>query len=389
MILGALIDAGLDRGRLEAELRRLPVEGWRLEVEPVMRGAIRATHVGVVLDGHSHVHRHLGQILEIIDAAGYRSPVAERAKQIFRRLAEAEARVHGSTPDEVHFHEVGAVDAIVDVVGSVVGTALMGIDRVWASSVNTGQGWAESEHGPIPVPAPATTLLLRGVPAYSSGVQAELATPTGVAVLTTLAEGYGALPEMVVEQVGYGAGSRQLSQPNVLRLITGVSPPAPGVDAGAGIPSDVVTVLEANIDDMNPQFYEHVMDSLFRAGALDVYLQPAQMKKNRPGVMLGIVAPPEKKLDLARLLLAETTTLGVRLTDSHRLKADREVVTVTTPYGESRVKVARLRGKVVGVAPEYEDCRRLARETGRPLRLLYEEVRQAAAGLLGASASDS
>jgi len=377
MILGALVDAGLEMERLRAELARLPISGYTLGAQAVRRRGLRGTHVEVQVSEEG-VERHLEEIEAIIRNGDLPDTVKARSLAIFRRLAQAEARVHGISVGDVHFHEVGAVDAIVDVVGAVVGLWMLGVERVYASPVHVGRGTLECTHGTLPVPAPATLELLRDVPTYGRDIEAELVTPTGAAILTTLAEGFGAAPPMRVERVGYGAGSRDLPLPNLLRLSIGAT-----TDGVGGYEEDVVTVVETNIDDMNPQWYEHVMARLFDAGALDVFLTPIQMKRGRPGVQLSVILADERVPDVLEVLFSETTTIGVRTCSMRRWKLGRERIVVETRYGPIGVKVARRGEAVVNVAPEYRECRRIAGERGVPLKEVYQEALEAARAQVG------
>jgi hypothetical protein len=369
MTLGALVDAGADLRAIEGELRKLPVQGWSLSAEKVKRGALAATFVKVTTQ-ETHHHRGLTKILDTIAAAGLGPRVAERASAIFRRLGEAEARIHSTTVEQVHFHEVGALDAIVDIVGAAAGFELLGIEEFACSPVNVGGGRAETAHGPLPVPAPASVELLRGQPVYSSGIEKELTTPTGAAIVSTLCTRFGALPAMTASAVGYGAGSWELrEQANVLRLVIGES-----AVASARPGEQVVTVLETNLDDMNPQIYGYLAEQAFAAGALDVYSTPVQMKKGRPGVLLTLLCEPAAADRLVDLLFRETTTLGVRSYEARRRVLARETVTVETSLGSVRMKLARMNGSVLNAAPEYEDCRRIAAERGVPLKQVLAEA---------------
>lgn len=369
MTLGALVDAGADLRAIEAELRKLPVAGWSLEAEKVKRGALAATLVKVTTK-ETHHHRGLTKILDSIGKAGLEPRVAERASAIFRRLGEAEARIHNTTVEQVHFHEVGALDAIVDIVGAAVGCELLGIEEFACSAVNVGGGRAQTAHGPLPVPAPASIEMLRGKPVYSSGIEKELTTPTGAAIVSTLCAHFGALPPMTASAIGYGAGSWELpEQANVLRLVIGES-----AVASARPGEQIVTVLETNLDDMNPQIYGYIAEQAFAAGALDVYATAVQMKKGRPGVLLTLLCEPQQADGLAALLFRETTTLGVRSYEARRRVLARETVTVETALGRVRMKLARLNGSVLNAAPEYEDCRRIAAERGVPLKQVLAEA---------------
>jgi uncharacterized protein (TIGR00299 family) protein len=377
MILGALVDAGLDVERLRAELARLPVSDYTLSAEKVQRRGLRGTHVEVTIS-EVGVERHLHQIEEIIAGSDLPDEVKQLSLAIFQRLAKAEAHVHGMPMDHVHFHEVGAVDAIVDVVGAAVGLWLMGVERVYASPVHVGCGTVTCAHGTLPVPAPATQELLQGVPIYGRDVEAELVTPTGAAILTTLVEEFGAAPPMQVAQVGYGAGTRDLPLPNLLRVSIGETADQKPVADVEGYKEDAVTVVETNIDDMNPEFYEHVMARLFDAGALDVFLTPIQMKGGRPAAQLTALVAEGCMADTLDVLFAETTTIGVRTCPMHRWKLGRDRLVVDTRFGPVGVKVARRGDAILNVAPEYQECRRIATEQGVPLKEVYQVALEAA-----------
>lgn len=369
MLLGALVDAGADLSRIEAELRRLPVSGWTLAAEKVKRGALQATQVRVAVT-ETHHHRGLGDILQIIARAGLAAGVAARASGVFKCLGEAEARVHGVPVEKVHFHEVGAVDAIVDIVGACVGLELLGVEQFACSALNVGGGRVETGHGVLPVPAPATADMLQHAPSYSTGIERELVTPTGAALVAGLVTQFGPMPRMTVTQIGYGAGAADLAeQPNVLRLFLGEA-----AEAACTADEPVVTVLEANLDDMSPLVGGYFMEQALAAGALDVFYTPVQMKKNRPGLVLTVICPPERADALSELIFEQTTTIGLRHYEARRRTLEREFVTVETPYGPVRMKLARLNGRVLNAAPEYEDCQRLAREKAVPLKQLLADV---------------
>ncbi len=369
MFLGALVDAGLPPGELQAELEKLKLPGWSLATERVRRGALTATKLTFNIQ-EAHHHRTWKTIREMVRSSELAPAVRERAEHIFARLAEAEAAVHGTTPDQVHFHEVGALDSILDVVGASVAVERMGIEKICASQVNVGQGTVETAHGLLPVPAPAAARLLQGAPVYSSGIAAELVTPTGAALLAGLGAEYGPLPPMTVSAVGCGAGSRELTeQPNVLRVFLGESQAAT-----AGQEEPEVTIIEANLDDMNPLVGGYFMEEALAQGALDVYYTPVQMKKNRPGLLLTLVCRPEQADALCRLVFEQTTTIGVRFYQARRRTLERSHMTVETSLGPVRIKLARLNGRVLNAAPEYEDCRRVARERGVPLKEVLVEA---------------
>jgi hypothetical protein len=370
MVLGGLVDVGADLRAIESELRKLGLVGWKIGAEKVKRGAISATQVKVDTqsphhEGHHHHHRGLSEILRMIDQAKLAPRAAERAMRIFTRLGEAEAKVHQIPVEKVHFHEVGAVDSIVDIVGSAIGFELLGIDEFACSAFDVGAGSVKTEHGLLPVPAPATTELLCGAPAYSSGIERELVTPTGAAIATTLSIHYGGMPSMTLRVVGYGAGSTEIPEkPNVLRILVGERPQTESADYW-GQP---VSVVEANIDDMNPQIFGHFAELALAAGALDVFSTPAQMKKNRPGLLISVVCNSEDVTRMIDLVFRETTTIGIRKYDVQRKTLDREIVIVETPLGPIRMKVSSSKGTVLNAAPEYEDCRRIAQERGMPLK---------------------
>ena len=369
MVLGALVDAGLDLRALEAELRKLNLDSWKISAEKVQRQAIRATKVNVETQEHHH-HRHLSGILKMIDGAALAPRAADRARQIFQRLGEAEAKVHNIAIEKVHFHEVGAIDSIVDIVGAAIGFELLGIDNFACSSMDVGAGRVKTEHGLLPVPAPATAELLRGAPTFSSGIEKELVTPTGAAIATTLAARFAAMPPMQLTAVGYGAGAADLpQQPNVLRLLIGESIATSTSEHHAGDPCDAaVAVIEANLDDMSPQIYGYFAERALAAGALDIFATAVQMKKNRPGLLVTILCEPSRRDALIDLLFRETTTIGVRTHEVARETLARESVPVETPLGTIRIKLSRRDGVLLNAAPEYEDCQRIAAEKGVPLK---------------------
>ena len=361
MTVAALIDAGAAFEPLAGALDSLGM-GATFRIEKVSRGGIAATRF-LVEGGEQRAHRHLPHILRMIDAGGLPDQVKENAAAIFSRLGEAEARVHGVPVEKVHFHEVGAVDSIADIAGAAMGLFLLGVDQVHASPVNVGGGAVTTEHGLLPVPAPATVALLEGRPVFSRGPQAELTTPTGAAILATLAVSFGPLPPMRISGAGFGAGTKEFKeQANVLRVILG--------EASGAAEAASVAVLEANIDDSTPETLGYAMERLLEAGALDVTLTSVHMKKNRPGVMLSVLARPEDRERLAALVFAETSTLGLRIHLAERRVEARSVVEVETRFGKLRVKVSASGA----FAPEYEDCRKMARETGVPLREITNEA---------------
>src|SRR5216683_1196353 len=358
MTLGALVDAGCDVELLRAELRGLQVPGWELSAEKVWKNGMAATYVKVKTEEQSK-HRSLGAILEILQKSQLAAQVRERAAAIFTKLGEAEARVHDVPLEKIHFHEVGAVDAIVDIVGACIGFHALGIEKFACSALNVGGGTVKMAHGILPVPAPATANLLQGRPTYSNGVQKELVTPTGAAI-------------------GYGAGTADLEgQPNVLRIMIGEAAErtVPGFD-------EEIAVIEANLDDMNPQIYGYFLEKALTASALDVYTTPVQMKKNRPGTLLTVLCKPQDTDALMSLIFAETTTFGARTYRAQRRTLPREFVNVATNFGDVRIKISRVNGRILHVAPEYDDCRKLAVEKNVPLqRVISEALRAYEAGV--------
>ncbi len=418
MTLGALLDVGADLDYLRSELVKLDLGNFNITAGKTTKNGISCTDVEVDWPGkaksshhlststsdsqHSHeediipchhcrqtpkpeppeevpvhlntqhghsAHRNLQEIEGLISRSSLNDRVKTLSQQIFQRLAQAEARVHGKSITEVHFHEVGAVDSIVDIVGTMVCLDYLGIERIYASPLHLGSGFLQCAHGTLPVEAPATMALLEGVPVYSTGIKHELVTPTGAAIITTLAQGYVPLPEMVVNRVGYGAGDSELEIPNLLRVILAEE-----------IPSTLL-MLETNIDDMNPQIYSHLFPLLLEAGALDVYLTPIIMKKNRPGAILSVLCPQPLTSRLEEIIFAETTTLGIRRVPVSRSSLQREIRQVETPWGQVRVKTALREGRVIRAAAEYEDCSRIAREQQIPLQVVL--------GVAGRAAEDA
>jgi pyridinium-3,5-bisthiocarboxylic acid mononucleotide nickel chelatase len=433
MFLGALVDAGVPPRLLEETVAALGV-GARLEISRVLRSGVSATKVDVWVDGekdlpreeywqqqqhenheHSHAdHEHHGhshsapgqipravasaphqhshgrgltEIQGIIGAAAISDAAKKTAIAIFEALGRAEAKIHNTSLESVHFHEVGAVDAMVDIVCAAVGAEALGVDEIVCSPLNLGGGTVKCAHGTFPVPAPATLELLADAPVYSSGLQAELVTPTGAAIVKTLASRFAVFPEMKVEKSGYGAGSRDFpGHPNVVRLTVGEA--ASNVLAAKTAP-ETITVLEANVDDLNPQVFGYVMDRLFQEGALDAFGMPVQMKKNRPGALLTVLCKPEDAARLTHLIFTETTTLGIRRRDEMRRTLARKWENVRTPWGEVRIKIASMNGSVTNYAPEYEDCRRIAAEHHVPLKQVMGEAVEAYIQCHGKEKADS
>ena len=371
MILGALLDAGCPIELMHDTIKELDLTGVRLSTKRVQRGGLSGT-LATVHTGESHHHRHLPEIKRIIDAAAIPDAAKSNAQAVFQRLAEAESKVHGIAVEQVHFHEVGAADAIVDIVCACAGLAAMGVQRVVSSPIPVGSGTVTCAHGVIPIPAPATAELLRGVPIAASDDARELTTPTGAAIITTLARDYGPLPNLTLSTLGYGAGTREVpNRPNLLRVLLGES----SIQSGAE--GDVITTLEANLDDMTGQALGYACQQLLDAGALDAYVMPIIMKKGRPGHLLTVLCRPQDAEDLEAVVFKQTTTLGLRRSDSLRARLARSVAEVTTRFGAIRVKVGRHSGRVVQVWPEYEDCAAAARSAGVSLQEVQHEALRA------------
>ena len=394
MILGALLDAGLPFDELKRALGSLAVEGWDVSVDRVVKTGVTATkfrvHERVPVTGPGlpapgsplpaagpHHHHHLKHIFEAIERSALSDAGKQRAIAMFRRLGEAEAAIHGTTLEKVHLHEVGALDSIIDIVGAVFALEWFNADRIVVSPMNVGGGMVNSAHGVFPVPAPATLALLKGAPVYSSGIQSELLTPTGALILTEYASEFGPVPPMKIDRVGYGAGDRELTEtPNVVRVLVGEADgPKPSAFAEATADKHAkspkphsVVVLECEIDDMNPQIFGVLMDQLYAAGALEVFYSAVQMKKNRPGTLMSIVARPEQRDVMTEIVFRESTTIGVRYQELVRECLDREMVTVSTPIGPVRFKVARRNGRVFNAQPEFDDLAKLSQQRGIPIK---------------------
>ncbi len=376
MFLGAMLDAGLKLDTLKHALSGLPLTGYELVLERFQDKGIQGSHFDVVLAEQQQQTRHLSDIVTLIESSTFSSRVREMTIAIFQRLAEAEATVHGMSIEDVHFHEVGAIDAIVDITGAAIAIEAMGITQLYASPLPMSSGHVQTSHGLMPVPAPATLEILRRVaaPWKSCPVEGELVTPTGAAILATLAQFQ--TPAITIERVGYGFGHKRFPWPNCLRVCLGKSY-GPAQDYAGPADTDWVTVIETNIDNMAGELLGGLMDRLLAAGALDVSYIPMQMKKNRPAVMLTMICQPEEGDAMAQLLLSETSTLGVRMQQVQRLKAQRSQQQIETPLGTLLVKVKRLGSRIISASPEYEECRRIALERGISLEEVYEVARQA------------
>ncbi len=370
MILGALIDAGLSPRQLKEELKKLKIPTLSLKTKRVLRGGLFGTRVLVEGKGEKKTHRTLKELFRIIDRSRLEPPIQEKTKKILERIASVESNIHRKPVEEIHFHEIGGLDSLVDIVGAVWGVEQLQIEKVYVSPVNVGSGLVKCEHGILPVPAPATLALMEGKPIYSSGIERELLTPTGAALLAFLGSEFGSLPRMRIEKVGYGAGKDDLAQPNLLRLMIGRLE-----DLSE---NERVMIIETNIDDMNPQFYEYVMDKLLGMGALEVFLTPLLMKKNRPATLLTILSSPDHLSPIIDFLMKETTTIGVRWREETRCCAARQVISLETKYGPLRFKLASWKGEPINLSPEYEDCKKLALTQNVPLKQIYEEAKKVA-----------
>lgn len=373
MILGALIDAGADFESLREALSSLKVSGYTLGIEKVNKHGTMATQFTVNVDeNQAQPHRHLRHIVEIIESGELPQAVKDASIRTFNRIAECEAEVHGTTKEKIHFHEVGAIDSIVDIIGAHLAIDQLKPDRIIASSLHVGSGTVKCAHGVMPVPAPATALLLRGAPSYGGEVDGELLTPTGAALITQLAESFGPMPEMRIEAVGVGSGTKDLpDRPNVLRAFWGES-------VSSGRKTETISVIEANIDDMNPELFPPLISALLKEGARDAFLTPVLGKKGRPGHLVTVLCDPLKQDQLAAVLFRSTTTLGVRMRREERICLEREWRNVDTPWGEVSVKLGYFEDRVSTSSPEYDDCARLAAQAGVPPLDVYQAAFAAA-----------
>ncbi|MBI5182842.1 MAG: nickel pincer cofactor biosynthesis protein LarC [Nitrospinae bacterium] len=368
MVLGGLIDIGVDIRDIRTRLKGLGIKGYSIEVSTLERGGIVGTKADVIVKDRERDHISLNDIKRLIDESDLEPLVKRDSIHIFERIGEAEAKVHNIPKEEVHFHEIGAVDSIIDIVGSMIGIHILNIGKIISSPINTGKGYVICQHGLLPIPAPATAELLKGYPCYSSDTEYELTTPTGAAIITTLASEFGSLPLIEVEKVGYGAGSKELKDlPNLLRIII-------GEDIGSHM-GDTITVIETNIDDMNPEFYDYVSEKAFEMGALDYFITPIIMKKNRPAAKISILADSKDIRRLTDLLLRETSTLGIRSYQVKRVKLERESREIETRYGYVTVVIAKEGEKILKISPEYKECQEIARRYNVPLYQVYEETK--------------
>src|SRR5665648_82103 len=372
MTVGALLDAGLKIEILEKELKKLGLSGYQLEVNKVVKKGISATQFKVKIEEEG-VERRFEDILTILEKSKLDEEIKKETKKIFFNIAQAESKIHQKDIDKIHFHEIGGLDSIIDITSAVIGMKALGIEEIYSSALPVGKGFVKCAHGVIPVPAPATLELLKNIPTYSGGIESEMITPTGAAIIGTLAKSFGERPLMKIERTGYGAGEKEFIIPNLLRVSIGekiLKDENPKDD----YVSDEAMLIETNIDDMNPEFYDYIMDKLFVQGALDVFLTPIQMKKNRPAHMLSIIVYKQNLKEMLEVLFSESTALGVRLREIKRLRLDQQNFIAETKYGKIKIKVAMFKGEIKNIAPEYEDCKKVAKQHQVPLKEIYDEA---------------
>ncbi|MBU4350071.1 nickel pincer cofactor biosynthesis protein LarC [bacterium] len=374
MTVGALLDAGLKIETLEKELKKLGLSGYQLEVNKVAKKGISATQFKVKIKEEG-VERSFKDILDILEKSKLNEEIKKETKKIFFNIAQAESKIHRKDIDKIHFHEIGGLDSIIDITSTVIGIKTLGIEEIYSSALPVGKGFVKCAHGVIPVPAPATLELLKNIPTYSGGIESEMITPTGAAIISTLAKSFGERPLMKIEKTGYGAGEKEFTIPNLLRVSIGEKI-LEDENIKDGYVSDEAVLIETNIDDMNPEFYDYIMEKLFSQGALDVFLTPIQMKKNRPAHILSIIVYEQNLKEILEVLFSESTTLGVRIREIKRLRLAQQNFIAETKYGKIRVKVGIFKGEIKNVAPEYEDCKKMAKQHQVPLKEVYEEAKK-------------
>ena len=370
MILGALVDLGVNIKDIRKALKKIDLTGYKLQAKKVQRNGLSCTQITVVIEKSKHhdsqPHRSFTNIRRLIENSGLPAKVKSNSVEIFKRIAKVEAQIHNTTIEKIHFHEVGGIDSIVDIVGGVWAIESLKLDKIYSSALNVGEGFVDCAHGRLPVPAPATLKLLKGIPIFSTGVKTELTTPTGAALIGFYSSKFQSMPEMTISDDGYGAGSRIiLSMPNLLRVMVG--------EMSLNEPDSLV-MIETNIDDMNPEIFDAVMDSLFKAGALDVYFSSIIMKKSRPATKISVLAEKQEREILSKILLRETTSFGVRFYDVGRLTLEREMQKLKTVYGIIKIKTGSLDGEIVQATPEFEDCRNAARKKKVSVKKVYDDV---------------
>lgn len=366
MIIGALIGLGLDIKFLEKELKKIKLDDYRIESKKTIKNGISATKFDVIAGKNLHKEKNLAEINKIIGNSELEKEIKNKIKGIFMKIAAAESKIHNKPIAKIHFHEIGAIDTIIDAAGAVIGFKKLGIEKIYCSKLNVGSGFAEFSHGKWPVPAPAAAEILKGVPIYHDNANAELVTPTGAAIITALCSNFGEMPLIKVDKIGYGAGAKDLERPNVLRVFLGE------IDAQE---NGIINVIEANIDNMNPEIYPYVIERLMENGALDAYLTNIIMKKGRPAIKLTVLAKINDTEKLCKTIFGETTTIGVRIHKAEKKMLDREIRTINTRHGNVRVKISKLNNETKNIMPEYEDCAKIAKDKKIPLKEVYEEVK--------------
>jgi len=374
MTIGALLDAGLKLETLEKELKKLGLTGYQLEAKKVVKKRISATQFKVNVK-EKGVERRFKDILDILENSKLDEEIKKEIKKIFFNIAQAESKIHRKDIDKIHFHEIGGLDSIIDIASAVIGIKTLEIEKIHSSTLPVGRGFVKCAHGVIPVPAPATLELLKNIPTYSGGVESEMITPTGAGIIGTLAKSFGERPLMKIERIGYGAGEKEFTIPNLLRVSIGEKI-LRDENLKDGYVSDEAVLIETNIDDMNPEFYDYIMEQLFFQGALDVFLTPIQMKKNRPAHMLNIIVYEQNLKEILEVLFSESTTLGVRIREIKRLRLTQQNFIAETKYGKIKVKVGMFKGEIKNIAPEYEDCKKMAKQHKVPLKEVYEEAKK-------------
>lgn len=390
MVLGALVDAGLSIDKLRQEINKLNLK-YKITSQKVSKSGISGTSIAILptptgpAGRQKDIPRTPEQVIKIIDGSKLAPEIKILSKKIFTKLAKAEAKIHKhfvgancGSPVSLHLHELGSIDTIIDIAGAATGVRLLNIDKIYSSPLPVNRGYVKCAHGILPVPAPATAELIKDIPVYGSDVCSELVTPTGAAIVTTLAESFGKCPEMRIDKIGYGAGKKELETPNLLRVFIGELVSNCNKKGLEKYLKDVVTVVETNIDNMNPELYEYVVEKLFNAGALDVYMSNIQMKKNRPGTLLSVIAEEKELNKIIDIIFTETTTLGVRTYKVSRFKFQREEKVISTKYGNIKVKIGKLGNEIKNIAPEYESCKSIAEKLNIPLKTVYAEANRAA-----------
>jgi uncharacterized protein (TIGR00299 family) protein len=384
MTLGAFIDIGVPLNWLKDSIEKLPLKGFDLSVESMSRSGIKAQSVHVISKDNIK-SRHYSEIKALVQNSPLSQNVREKSLEIFERLAIAESEIHGQPKEKVHFHELGGIDAIVDIVGTALCLEYLGIEKIVSSRIPLGNGFVSCQHGTLPVPAPATLSILKGIPVYGTEIPHELVTPTGAAIIASIADSFEEIPDIIVEKTGYGAGKRDLKTiPNLLRIIIGTKE-----TLTSDFQKDRVSVVETCIDDMNPEFFGFLMDRLFEEGAIDVYLIPVYMKKNRPGTMIQVLCMKNRKKSIINRILSETTSLGVRYYDVQRFKLARENITIKTSYGDVQIKRIKDPNGSVRLVPEYEVCKKIAIERGIPLKIVYDTISKEAVEIVSLPANNT